>query len=268
MAIALRVEQHSDVARLEVSSWAGRTLGYTVSVYRVRELLIDSGFPRAADRVSAWAAAERVAGAVITHWHEDHSGGAYALASRGIPLALHPETLERLRRPPSMEFYRRVTWGAFRPFGTVLSELMPNGLEVIPTPGHSTDHRVVWDASTGTLFAGDLFLGVKVRIAHDGEDFHTLIASLRRCAAMDPARMFCGHRGLVPNAASALRAKADWLEEMIGAVAARAAEGWSDDRIVRDLLGGEELTGRLSHGHYSRAAFVRVARRARSEVRV
>jgi len=263
MSIATRTERHGDVTRLELSSWAGRTLGYTVSVYRVRELLVDSGFPRAADQVSAWAAAERVAGAVITHWHEDHSGGAYALASRGIPLALHPETLERLRQPPSMEFYRRVTWGSFRPFGTVHSDLTPNGLEVISTPGHSSDHRVVWDPSTGTLLAGDLFLGVKVRIAHDGEDFRTLIASLRRCAAMDPARMFCGHRGLVPNAASALRAKADWLEEMISAVADRAAAGWSDDRIVREVLGGEELTGRLSHGHYSRAAFVRVAKRAK-----
>ncbi len=262
MSLALRTVSHGDVTRLELSSWAGRQLGYTVSAYRVRDLLVDSGFPRAADRVSAWASAQRVAGAVITHWHEDHSGGAYALAARGIPLAMHPETFRLLCNPPPMELYRRVTWGSFRPFETAFSALTPNGLEIIPTPGHSADHRVVWDQSTGTLFAGDLFLGVKVRIAHDGEEFSTLIASLRRCAAMDPARMFCGHRGLVPNAASALRAKADWLEGMMSAVATRTAEGWSDERIVRDLLGGEELTGRLSHGHYSRAAFVRVAKRA------
>ncbi|MGH7713965.1 MAG: MBL fold metallo-hydrolase [Gemmatimonadaceae bacterium] len=258
----LRTEQHDDVTRVELSSWPGRTLGYTVSVYRVGDLLIDTGFPKAAKRLSAWAAAEGIAGAIVTHWHEDHSGGAFALAARGVSLALHAETEQRLRAAPELELYRRVMWGSFRAFPAVLSKFAPNGLELIPTPGHSSDHRVVWLAETRTLFAGDLFLGVKVRIAHDDEELATLIASLRRCAALGPARMFCAHRGLVPNAASALHAKADWLEETVTTIGRRSADGWSDARIVRDVLGGEELAGRVSYGHYSRAAFVRCAKRA------
>ncbi|MGQ0643557.1 MAG: MBL fold metallo-hydrolase [Gemmatimonadaceae bacterium] len=258
----LRIESHGDVTRLELSSWAGRTLGYTVSVYRIGNLLIDTGFPRVAAALAEWATAERICGAVVTHWHEDHSGGAAAFVERGIPLALHPETERRLRAPPRLELYRRFTWGSFQLFSAEPTTFTPNGIEIIAAPGHSPDHRVVWDAATGTLFAGDLFLGVKVRIAHKDEDFATLIASLRRFAATAPARMFCGHRGLVPNAASALRAKADWLEETIATIARRSAQEWSDERIVSEVLGGEELTGRVSHGQYSRAGFVRAAKRA------
>jgi glyoxylase-like metal-dependent hydrolase (beta-lactamase superfamily II) len=263
----LQTESHGDVSRLELSSWTGRRLGYTVSVYRIGDLLIDTGFPHIADRVAAWAVGERIRGAIVTHWHEDHSGGATALAARGIALALHPETERRLREPKRLELYRRATWGSFQPLRGEIARFTPNALQIIAAPGHSVDHHVVWEPLTGTMFAGDLFLGVKVRIAHETEDLAEQIVSLRRCAAMDPARFFCGHRGLVPNAASTLRAKADWMEETVALIGRRTSEGWDDARIVRDVLGGEELTGRASFGHYSRAAFVRAARRAAAQPR-
>ncbi len=260
----LRSERHGDVTRLELSSWIGRQLGYTVSAYVVGGVLIDTGFPRVASELAAWVAARRaeLSGGIVTHWHEDHSGGVFELAALGLPLAIHPETERRVREAPPLEMYRRLTWGSFpTPQGSLIP-FAPSGVEVIPMPGHSPDHHVVWAPDSGTLFAGDLFLGVKVRIAHHDENFRELLVSLRKCAAMQPARMFCGHRGLVPNAASALLAKADWLEETISTIGQRAREGWSDARIVRDIMGGEELTGRVSWGHYSRATFVRAARQA------
>jgi len=260
----LRTERHDDVTRLELSSWIGRRLGYTVSAYVVGGVLIDTGFPRVASDLAAWVAAHRqeISGGIVTHWHEDHSGGVSALAALGLPLAVHPETERRVREAPPLELYRLLTWGSFpAPLGS-LAPFTPSGVEVIPMPGHSPEHHVVWAPDTGTLFAGDLFLGVKVRIAHYDEDFRELLVSIRKCAALRPARMFCGHRGLVPNAAATLTAKADWLEQTIETIGQRAAQGWSDARIVRDVMGGEELTGRVSWGHYSRATFVRAARKA------
>ena len=50
----IRTEGHQDVTRLELSSWAGRRLGYTVSVYQVGDLVIDTGFPRVARQLAAW----------------------------------------------------------------------------------------------------------------------------------------------------------------------------------------------------------------------
>jgi glyoxylase-like metal-dependent hydrolase (beta-lactamase superfamily II) len=132
----------------------------------------------------------------------------------------------------------------------------------VHTPRHSEDHHVEWDAERETVFAGDLFLGVKVRVAHPGEDPRQLVRSLRAVAALNPKRMFDAHRGPVPNPVDALLAKVDWLEAAIAAVEARIARGWRDRLIARDVLGREELAHYVSLGKMSRINFVRAVRRA------
>jgi hypothetical protein len=111
------------------------------------------------------------------------------------------------------------------------------------------------------LFGGDLFLGVKVRIAHPGEDPRLLARTLRTVAALGPTRLFDAHRGFVPDPAPALVAKADWTDETIAAIERRIAAGAPDEVIVRELFGGESLPGRVSGGDYSRTNFVRAVRR-------
>jgi hypothetical protein len=122
----------------------------------------------------------------------------------------------------------------------------------------------VWDPETETLFGGDLFLGVKVRIAHHEEDPRQLVASLRAAAALRPRRLFDAHRGPVDRPVEALEAKAAWHEETIGAVDALIDRGWDDGAILRAVLGGESLTGWLSARDYSRLNFVRRLRATRT----
>ena len=142
-----------------------------------------------------------------------------------------------------------------------MSAFESDRLRLVPSPGHSTDHHVVWDENEGTLFGGDLFLGVKVRIAHPGEDPRVLARTLRAVAALGPARLFDAHRGHVPNPVPLLLAKADWTEEMIAAIERRVALGATDSVIVRELFGGESFPGYFSGGDYSRTNFVRAVRR-------
>ena len=52
----------------------------------------------------------------------------------------------------------------------------PAPLKVIATPGHTKDHQVVWDEERGIVASGDLFLGVKVRVAHRHESPSSLLA--------------------------------------------------------------------------------------------
>ena len=95
----------------------------------------------------------------------------------------------------------------------------------------------------------------------------TLVESLRRMVALEPRLLLDAHRGVVKDGAAQLRAKADWTEEMIREISRLAAEGAGVDAIVKRLLEGESLVGRISGGEYSRAGFVRaVLREASSDV--
>ncbi|HEX6966436.1 MAG TPA: MBL fold metallo-hydrolase [Gemmatimonadaceae bacterium] len=256
----LHLESHGDVVRLAMSTRVSRAAGYGVSAYFVRGVLIDTGFPVVAHEVAAWLDQARPRGVVLTHSHEDHAGNAELVARRGIPIAAGLATLNAIRAPEDIGFTRRLLWGRVPPLVSPIALFNPDGLVLLPTPGHARDHMVVWDAERETLFAGDLFLGVKVRAAHPGEDVRQLVQSVRRVAALRPKRMFDAHRGIVPDPVASLTAKADWMEETIAAVEDRIARGWSDRAIVRDVLGREDSAYYMTRGAMSKINFVRAAR--------
>lgn len=139
--------------------------------------------------------------------------------------------------------------------GQLVSRGVPVGM-VPNTPGHSANHQVVWDVERDTVFGGDLFIGVKVRIAHPGEDIRTQPVSLRKVAALAPKRFFDAHRGPVERPVESLLAKAQWIDDMIGAIERRADDGWSPRAIEREVLGAGDLTGLISRGDYSKRNLV------------
>ena len=236
-------------------------MGYSVFVFLVRDQMIDTGFPGARNAVAQLLDARRPRGVIVTHQHEDHAGNLELVARRGVPVAMARVTEDALRVGEArVGLYRRACWGTMAPLRAAIEPHEPTGLELIATPGHSPDHHLVWDAERETLFGGDLFLGVKVRVARPMEDPRALARSARRAAALRPRRFLDGHRGAVPNGADALRAKADWLEETIGAIDERIARGWSDRAITRAVLGREDLVYVVSRGDLSRLNFVRAVR--------
>lgn len=256
----IRAERHGDVTRFEMSTTASRLVGYSASAFLVRGALVDCGFHAVRSQLVALLERERPRGVLITHYHEDHAGNAEVVARAGVPIAASEATLAELRSPAPIRLYRRVTWGVAPPLRSQVAPFVDDRLELRPAPGHSADHHVVWDAAEGTLFGGDLYLGVKVRIAHPGEDPRTLARTLRSIAALGPVRLFDAHRGFVPNPAPLLIAKADWTEETIDAIEQRITAGASESVIVRELFGGESVPGYLSGGDYSRRNFVRAVR--------
>lgn len=257
----LRVEQHGDVTRYEMSSVTGRAVGYTASAYLVRGVLVDCGFHGEREAVDAILERHRPAGVMVTHYHEDHAGNVELVARRGVPLAASSETLAKVKAPQAIRLYRRLTWRSAPPLRSMVTPFEHGDLRLIAAPGHSPDHHVVWDETSGTLFGGDLYLGVKVRVAHPAEDPRVLARTLRAIAALGPTRLFDAHRGYVANPAPLLLAKADWIEETIAAIERRIAAGAPDSAIVRELFGGESFPGYFSGGDYSRTNFVRAVRR-------
>lgn len=259
--MTLRVEPYGDVRRLRMTSVGGRLVGIDVSAYVVRGVMIDTGFHRARREILDAASSMGLRGAMVTHWHEDHAGNVAALVRCGIPVRLRADTEATLRAGEPIQLYRRVIWGYAPPLASSIIPFEDASFVSVHTPGHSTDHQVVWDASTGTLFSGDLWLSVRSRVLHSSEDPYSIVDSLRRAAALGPVRMFDAHRGLVDNPVGSLNAKADWLSEMMDTIARRIADGWSDRQIVARLLGGEERAAYVSRGDYSRENLVKAVRR-------
>jgi glyoxylase-like metal-dependent hydrolase (beta-lactamase superfamily II) len=263
----LSVLHHGQVLELRFTTWRSRSIGYSVSAYFARGVLIDCGFPDAARDVERIARELRPDGAIITHGHEDHGANVDVLARLGVPLAMAPDTLAELRAGKRIRFYRSYTWGQPRPFSAEFQPFDPAPLQVIATPGHCADHHIVWDAAHGTLYSADLWLGVRDKLVHAEEDPRQLLRDLRAAAALEPESMFDAHRGPVREPVRALNAKAQWLDDMIGTIDRRIAEGWSDRAILRRVVGGEVWTGFVSRGEYSRRNFVRNLRRTHTAPR-
>jgi glyoxylase-like metal-dependent hydrolase (beta-lactamase superfamily II) len=258
----IEIQRFDDVERIRLVSWGSRLAGMDVSAYLVRGVLIDSGFPRARRALARLLDERPLAGAMVTHYHEDHAGNVDLLAARAVPLVMHPTTLARLRAPEPLRVYRRVVWGTPRPLVTSLSPFgNPPSLRFVHTPGHSEDHQVVWDPERETVFSGDLWLGVRARVMHEDEDPYRILESLRVVGALKPKRLFDAHRGLVHDPREAIEAKIGFLEDTITAVRAKIDAGWADRAIVRAVFGGDETVAIISRGEYSRANFVRAVRR-------
>jgi glyoxylase-like metal-dependent hydrolase (beta-lactamase superfamily II) len=258
--MSMRVETHGDVVRLRMQSLGSRAVGLDVSAYILHGVMIDTGFHRARRSLVKAATEHGVHGVIVTHWHEDHAGNVGALAERGLPVTMRHDTEATLRARPSIRLYRRVVWGYAPPLASVLLAAAPSSIQCIHTPGHSTDHQVVWDAETGTLFSGDLWLGVRSKVLHATEDPYLIIQSLRAVQALGPGRMFDAHRGPVARPRDAIAAKIQWLGDTLQTIERRIAAGWSDRAIVRQVLGGEETAALVSGGDYARRNLVKAVR--------
>ncbi|MDB4886775.1 MAG: Zn-dependent hydrolase, glyoxylase [Gemmatimonadetes bacterium] len=265
MTVSL-VQVDDEVVRVHCRTWRGAAVGYDVSAYAMRGVLVDTGFPRVRHDFLRVVADLPLHGAVVTHQHEDHAGGAAALAER-MPLHMHARCEQVLRERPDIGFYRRSIWGRPDRLTVPLVPFDPAPLEVVALPGHTPDHLGVWDPERRILASGDLFLGVKVRVAHHDESPAVLIQSLRRAAALEPRLLLDAHRGPLPNPVPLLRAKADWLEATMELVAGLAARGLGEREITRRVLGREELVGWVSAGEYSRRSLVQAMLRDTARIR-
>jgi endoribonuclease LACTB2 len=257
----LSLHHHDDILQLRFSSPRSRLAGYSVSAWLANGVLIDTGFPTVAREMARALDELRPTAVAITHWHEDHGGNVELIARRSLPITASATTLGILRALPPIGRYRKLVWGRPVPLRSRVEPGTLPGLELVPTPGHSSDHHVVWDPERRRVFAGDLFLGVKVRALHRAEDPRAHAISIRRIAALRPLLLLDAHRGPVVDPESVLLAKADWIEEIIHRVERLAVAGWSDRAIAREVLGPEGPVTYVTFGDLSHLNFVRAIRR-------
>jgi len=260
----VEVTRFGEVTRVRMWTWRTAAVGYDVSAYVVRGVVIDTGFRHVAEHFAGALQSLRPRGIVVTHWHEDHAGNVPELAA-GWPMWMSDYTEQKLRERQQVKLYRHLTWGRPRALVHPVQTFDFAPLQAVATPGHSPDHHVVFDPETRDLFSGDLWLGTRVRIMGANENPYEIIDSLTRAIALEPLRMFDAHRGLIDQPDVALRAKRAWLQDTVGEIERLLDAGESERSILRAVLEGEERTALVSQGEYSRRNLVRAVARRRAQ---
>ncbi len=237
--------------------------------YLVDGLLVDCGPPATAREMLRFLEGRPLAGLVLTHHHEDHTGAAPLIAARrGLEPRIHPLGAPLLEHGFPQELYRTLTWGRR---GRIRPGLLGDAVhsrtlrfDVLHTPGHSLDHVCLWQPDRGWLFTGDLFLAERLKYLRSDEELAALTTSLEAVGRLPLREVFCAHRGPVRDGPAALRRKADGLRALQERVADLLQKGWSEGEVARRVVGPEGLLTWLSGGRFSARNFVRSVVRARA----
>lgn len=241
----------------------------TVFMYWLDGLLVDTGQSHMRRHAARLLEGRRVRQIALTHHHEDHSGNAGPLAaSHGATVLGHPLAARKLERGFAILPYQHATWGLAAPVEVAPLPAMLHTdafrLEPIHTPGHSKDHTVYLEPDHGWLFAGDLFLGERIKFFRSDEDIGQQIASIRLVLRRDFEALFCSHRPAPRGGHARLARKLQFLEDFAGEVARLARRGLGEREILRALARQpqDRLVRLFTTGNASFAHMVRSALRA------
>ena len=219
MIFKKKVEQsEANGVRMVNGSVAFKNFQLNVYCFLTDGVLIDTGAKSLEKEFRPFLDQQEIDQVMITHHHEDHTGGAAYLQRQGKPIHMHELFIEKCQLKANYPLYRKVFWGSRSPFK---AEPMPPTFTskgatwgTIYTPGHAKDHMSFLNRDTGQLFTGDLYCKDRTKVVLRDESIPTQIDSLQRILLYDFGDVYCNHAGYLPNGRANLQRKLDYLLEL------------------------------------------------------
>lgn len=232
-----------------------QSIKLNVFSYAVDGVLIDTGAQSLLQHFKSYFESVDVEQVVITHYHEDHTGGAkYMQNTYGYPVYMNKTKIDYCNKRADYPLYRKLFWGnraAFKalPLGKTFKSRHALW-DVINTPGHAIDHLAFLNRETGQLFTGDLYVTPKTKVILREEDVPTIINSLQEVLQYDFNEVFCCHAGYIKNGRKALMNKLEYLLALEYKVQKLHKEGNSKTEIQAKLFKKKYPITRVSLGEW------------------
>ncbi|MFB0944787.1 MAG: MBL fold metallo-hydrolase [Spirosomataceae bacterium] len=214
----------------------------SVYCYEVDGLLIDTAQRNCEQKVLKTFEEKQINSILLTHWHEDHSGNAEALASFHEAIIYAPsQCLSQLKNGFKVLPYERLLFGEIRLITQVIQpfpkEIITENYRLTPvfTPGHSEDHTAFIEPDKGWLFAGDLFVGIEIRFFRKGEKFWPQVESFKRILEYDFDVIFCGHHPRLKDGRKWMQRKLQHFEDFGGRVRELHERGFSVKEVMKEM---------------------------------
>ena len=128
---------------------------------------------------------------IATHWHHDHVGSIRDVALK----KLVTEDCQIWKFPRS---------DAEEDYGDLKFLMLKDGqeffiddgikLKIVHTPGHTTDHVILFDESSKAIFSGDCILGEGTAVF---EDLYDYMRSLQRILDLKPSVIYPAHGDVI-----------------------------------------------------------------------
>lgn len=209
--------------------------------FEVDGVLIDTGAQALLKEFTPFFEKADVDKVVITHFHEDHTGGAaYLQEHLQLPVYMNEMTINECAGKADYPFYRRMFWGSRKPFkaqpiGDTFTSRNASW-DVIQTPGHAKDHLSFLNRETGQLFSGDLYVTPKTKVVLREEHIPSIIKSIERVLTYDFDEMFCCHAGYVKDGRKAMSNKLEYLQELQGKILSLREKGYNERQIQAEIF--------------------------------
>lgn len=226
-------------------------------LYVVDGLMIDTGPWNLRPKTIPFLQEITIQQVALTHLHEDHVGlSSWLSKSKGAEVLIHQDAVALAAKGSPLPWHRRWSWGNYIPF---VSQPLPERIErdhhtfeVIPTPGHTPDHVVLYEKQKGWLFTGDLFVNAHPVQWDPSESAELYFESLEKVLALDFDTVFCGHAGIIrQKGKEVMRRKLQYLLELRDKVADLSSKGYSLRQIDRSLFPTKPVSTYITSGKWS-----------------